>query len=158
MAEPKKRSHLFQPGESGNLNGRPLSAELKCLRCAEHKPRADFVLDFRTLGTDQEEFTRTCRACTQVLISKPKYEKNALLNIIRDALSKDDYAAARALVDKMIASAVYDGDAQMIKMLLDRIEGPVVQKLEVEGDLTGAMVAQADALRSAIRGQPESLH
>lgn len=53
----------------------------------------------------------------------------SLVRLIREALRENDEAAAKAIVKAAIDQAK-EGNDKHLRMLLDRIDGPVVNKIE----------------------------
>lgn len=119
-----------------------------CTRCRKKQPRADFVVSF----TDPMAVLDVCRICTMEMVQKPEYQRDAITNIIGAELSKNGYAGATALVEAMLNKAIHDRDLPTMKLLLERMDGPLVQKVEVTGDEeTKRLIADANLIRASVR-------
>lgn len=124
-----------------------------CRRCSKEQPRANFVVDFH----NPEEVLDMCRQCMIDMVQKPVYMKDALTNLIKEALTKDGYAGAMALVQTMLNKAIFDRDLPTMKMLLERMDGPLAQKIEITGDEEAKrLVMEADVIRAGLRSPPEA--
>jgi len=67
--------------------------------------------------------------------SKENREKNKLLkNIIKEVVMDEDGTKAKEIVQALVAKAT-DGDLRAIEILLDRIDGKVVQENKIDGNM-----------------------
>ena len=67
--------------------------------------------------------------------SKENREKNKLLkNIIKEVAMEDDGIKAKEIVKALVNKAT-DGDLRAIEILLDRIDGKVVQENKIDGNM-----------------------
>lgn len=68
--------------------------------------------------------------------SKENREKNKLLkNIIKEVVMEDDGTKAKEIVKALVDRAT-DGDLRAIEIILDRIDGKVVQENKIDGDMS----------------------
>jgi hypothetical protein len=121
-----------------------------CKRCLVQKSVADFVVNF------QDPTTRTaiCRECMIAVVQKPEYMKDALTNILKEVLSKDGYSAALEMMEILVNKAIFDKDMVALKFIMERMDGPLTQKVEMKADQElKRLVDGADALRASIRGE-----
>jgi len=67
--------------------------------------------------------------------SKENREKNKMLkNIIKEVVMDDDGLKAKEIVKALVNKAT-DGDLRAIEILLDRIDGKVVQENKIDGNM-----------------------
>ena len=67
--------------------------------------------------------------------SKENREKNKMLkNIIKEVVMDEDGLKAKEIIQALINKAV-DGDLRAIEIILDRIDGKVVQENKVDGNM-----------------------
>lgn len=67
--------------------------------------------------------------------SKENREKNKMLkNIIKEVVMEDDGLKAKEIVKALVNKAT-DGDLRAIEILLDRIDGKVVQENKIDGNM-----------------------
>lgn len=96
----------FQPGQSGNPNGRPrLPEDLKAARRL-NKVELDRILN---------EYLHMS------------------LNEIKERASNPDTPALEVMVAKVVAEAIKRGDEKRLGFILDRLVGPVKTKVALEG-------------------------
>jgi hypothetical protein len=67
--------------------------------------------------------------------SKENREKNKMLkNIIKEVVMDDDGLKAKEIIQALVNKAT-DGDLRAIEILLDRIDGKVVQESKIDGNM-----------------------
>jgi hypothetical protein len=68
--------------------------------------------------------------------SKENREKNKMLkNIIKEVVMEDDGTKAKEIVKALVDRAT-NGDLRAIEIILDRIDGKVVQENKIDGDMS----------------------
>jgi hypothetical protein len=137
----------------------------RCTCCYEIKSYAEFDVDStnRTTGLHGQ-----CKEClhnggrarigektalpepNKIKPANPK-ERWSIMARVKELMSLDDshYAIAQKMIDIAL-----EGDKDMIKYLVDRIDGPVKQVVEMNGEITNTniqIVASADELIHQIR-------
>lgn len=130
----------------------------KCNRCGITKARINFVKDF----DDPHTTSNMCRPCLESLISLPKYKERAITNLLKHALEKNDYQYAMDVALTLIKKATDSSDMGAINTILDRVDGPIKQQMQVDVTTTEKLVAAAEEMKAKIRipdeDQPPTVH
>lgn len=129
-----------------------MTLTLKCKHCRKDKPKIEFADDYSDIGNASITM-KVCRPCMRELISKPVYANRALTNIMGAMIADNDYDIAKQLVINSINQALKDPirSIGLIKEIMDRLDGPIKQKIEVSGDPNAPLVSKAEQLKEMIR-------
>jgi hypothetical protein len=124
-----------------------MNRTMLCQCCRERKPRLDFVVSLDAPDTNMA----TCRQCNLALIASPKKHATVLTNMLANMLQANDYDLASRVVTTLIESAIENKDMKALTMILDRVDGPVKQKVEVDMTHQDKLVQSADELLQHLR-------
>jgi hypothetical protein len=119
-----------------------------CRSCNKRKQRVDFMIDVTSGNPDR---LRYCRECLIKLLEKPSYKERAFTNLLKQHLYDNDYDVMRQMIGSLADLAIEERNLSAILAIIDRADGPVKQKMEVDVTTTEKLVDAADDIVKNLR-------